>query len=88
MQNGGIMLFGVGEDTSQCLTGIDSVARLDVHLAQITINRKVISMAYDDGMVEAGDGKDTRHHTFEDGTGIGSGSGLDINAIVVGTDIF
>ena len=84
MENGGVVGW-IEEDLSDCLTGRDLIAGFDIDLAQVAVDREVITVTDDDGVVEPGDGEYTGNHTVEDGTGFGSRRSQDIDSVIIGT---
>ncbi len=64
------------------------VSRFHVDLAQIAINREIVSMPDDNGMIISRNSKNTGDFTFEYGNRFRTGGCLYINAIVICTDIF
>lgn len=88
MENGSIAILRVGEDLADGLASAYFVACLYIDLAQVTINREVVTVAYNHRVVVARDNEYTRHFAIEYGTCVGSGRGLDVDAAIVGTDVF
>ena len=88
MEDGRVAIVGVREDAAEGLAGGDLVAGLDIDLAQVAVHRQVVAVAHDDGVVVARESEDARYCPVEDGAGIGSGRGLDVNTAIIRADVF
>ena len=82
IQFGLLVLFGVGEDSSDSLFRIHLVALFDRELGEVGIDRPVVTVLHDHGVCTA-DHETTGHLTFIDCAGFGAGCRLQVNTFVV-----
>ena len=73
MEDRGITIFRIRIDPSDRLTGRDPVARFYIYLTQIAINRQVVTMTNDYGIIIPRHHEHTRHLPIEYRTGIRPG---------------
>ena len=86
MEDGAVVVGRIAIYCTQDLTGSDIVALLDIALGEVAIDRDIGTMSHQD-IEQAIELEDCRYLAVEDGTGLGSGLALYVDAFVVEGDI-
>lgn len=87
MKDRSIAVLGIGENLSDRLAGAHFIACLHIDLAQVTVDRQIVTVTDNDRVVISRNNEHARHLAIEHGTGIRTRSGLDIDTTVIRTDI-
>ena len=87
MKDRSIAILSIGKNLSDRLAGTYLIACLHIDLAQIAVNRQIVTVTDNDRIVISRDNEHACHLAIEHGTSIRPRSGLDIDTAVIRTDI-
>lgn len=85
MEHGLVIVLRIRIDFADALTGCHIVAGFYINMAQVAVDRQVVTMSYDDTVIVARDDEDACYHAIKDGTGFRPARSLDIDTVVVRT---